>query len=113
MADMRDRLIELIDTETEGHVENMLQPGGTECLADHLLANGVILPPCKVGDTVYDCLRNAYQVAMISAVNKAKHLSIVLKSGLNDSWIVDETDFGKIVYLTREAAEEALREKDE
>ena len=28
--------------------------GGLECqLADYLLAEGVIVPPCKVGDTVY------------------------------------------------------------
>ena len=43
---MRDRLIELIS-----QVQYM---GGLEGqLADHLLANGVIVPPCKVGDKVY------------------------------------------------------------
>lgn len=43
---MRDRLIELIS-----QVQYM---GGLEGkLADHLLAAGVIAPPCKVGDVVY------------------------------------------------------------
>lgn len=40
---MRDRLIELISK-----VQYM--GGLEEKLADHLLANGVIVPPCKVGD---------------------------------------------------------------
>lgn len=42
----RERLIELIS-----QVQYM---GGLEGkLADHLLSNGVIVPPCKVGQTVY------------------------------------------------------------
>ena len=43
---MRDRLIELIS-----QIQYM---GGLESrLAEHLLVNGVIVPPCKVGDTIY------------------------------------------------------------
>lgn len=44
----RDRLIELL--EETGMIE-----GTSRCniVADELLANGVIVPPCKVGDTVY------------------------------------------------------------
>ena len=43
---MRERLVELIS-----QVQYM---SGLECrLADHLLANGVILPPVWVGSTVY------------------------------------------------------------
>ena len=50
----RDRLIELI--------QNALAAYGTEAnadckpqdfIADFVLANGVIVPPCKVGDIVY------------------------------------------------------------
>lgn len=63
---MRDRLVELIKqankkcystTKCEdcSAVDTGDQPD--DCLkyniADHLLANGVIVPPCKVGDTVY------------------------------------------------------------
>jgi hypothetical protein len=39
---MRDRLIELLGDYLYA-----------EQIADHLLANGVVVPPCKVGDTVY------------------------------------------------------------
>ena len=42
---MRDRLIELIH-DSDLSLDSVR-------LADYLLANGVIVPPCKVGDTVY------------------------------------------------------------
>lgn len=42
----RDRLIELLE-------DSMFKELTHERLADHLLANGVIVPPCKVGDKVY------------------------------------------------------------
>lgn len=45
---MRDRLIESIKQGNGGYDFMSL-----ERIADYLLANGVIVPPCKVGDTVY------------------------------------------------------------
>ena len=55
---MRDRLIELLMNSpklpiTVGGRTNgkTYQTAGN--IADHLLANGVIVPPCRVGDTVY------------------------------------------------------------
>ena len=49
----RERLIELIRFGYgKGRAnENVKQV--EETIADYLLANGVIVPPCKVGDTVY------------------------------------------------------------
>lgn len=44
----RERLIELLDQNC-GYSEEQK----AETLADYLLANGVIVPPCKVGDKVY------------------------------------------------------------
>lgn len=51
---MRDRLIELLlnvdyalDTDGRGARDS------AEFIADYLLANGVIVPPCKLGDTVW------------------------------------------------------------
>lgn len=40
----KERLIELLADAGLCHYDT---------IADHLLANGVIVPPCKVGDTVY------------------------------------------------------------
>lgn len=44
----RERLVELIIESVRGCARNW-----AEVIADHLLANGVIVPPCKVGDAVY------------------------------------------------------------
>ncbi|MBR5544880.1 MAG: hypothetical protein IKU66_05340 [Clostridia bacterium] len=57
--DMRDRLVELImtadgcDCENTDDCYNDCNVCLCEKLADHLIANGVIVPPCKVGETVY------------------------------------------------------------
>lgn len=59
---MRDRLIELIKQAEKqeclnavcGDIDFLIDsPKGAEFIADYLLANGVIVPPCKVGDIVY------------------------------------------------------------
>ena len=46
---MRDRLVELLDQNC-GYVTEQK----AETLADYLLAKGIIVPPCKVGDTVFE-----------------------------------------------------------
>ena len=54
MTEMRDRLIELI-LKSEILCNTCGENTNTYCaefLADHLIANGAILPPSKVGDTV-------------------------------------------------------------
>ena len=106
----KDRLAELI-----GQVQYM---GGLEGrLADHLLENGVIVPPCKVGDSVFLLTYDEYGIAPIDkgevyavSINEGTNwFSVKYKSGLR----YDHTfnDFGKIVFLTREQAEKALEEK--
>lgn len=46
----RTRLVGLI-SEAEGQVNNDLPT--VEQIADYLLENGVLAPPCKIGDTIY------------------------------------------------------------
>lgn len=48
---MRDRLIELM-RQAENKYLNLLE-FEKDILADYLLKNGVIVPPVKIGDTVY------------------------------------------------------------
>lgn len=48
--EQKERLIELIKSSSQYISED---DGLVERIADHLLANGVIVPPVKVGDTVY------------------------------------------------------------
>ena len=53
---MRDRLIELLNKKYDHFCDQCginKDSHYAESLADYLLENGVIVPPCKVGDTVY------------------------------------------------------------
>ena len=85
---------------------------GIDCgtIADHLLANGVVVLPCKVGDTVYRisqkfCTKTKY-------VQKTKISRITIDD--DGIWLFCECNptakciFGKTVFLTREEAEAAL-----
>lgn len=108
---MRDRLIELIS-----QVQYM---GGLEGkLADYLLAEGVIVLPCKVGQTVY-AVSNYYggewriyecRVDNFTVYEKNIFMSISDREGYNFGANICE--IGKTVFLTREEAEKA-RERSE
>jgi hypothetical protein len=112
---MRDRLIELLDI--------IIQPGEKTLgdIADHLLTNGVIVPPCKVGDTVYYLNTTYHMAPKRNAIYEAKVTRIVTTDlgtwlviqirtdGVGCWEIPDIRDWGKTVFLTREEAEQALK----
>ena len=120
---MRDRLIELQKQAklicSETNCKDCVGYGqGWHCfhhlLADHLLANGVIVPPCKVGDTVYYLDEECYYVCEYKVVG----LTLSDEHGpyffLGNHLVefldpFDENDLGKTVFLTREEAEQALK----
>lgn len=120
---MKDRLKELLN-ECRG-IEGI----GTDLIekqADHLLANGVIVPPCKVGDMVY--MPWQYNEVQSIACLKVTIISNILGFGwsvgtdfdTDDEGYAEKykcgrfefADFGKTVFLTREEAETALRNKE-
>jgi hypothetical protein len=113
----RERLIELLNgvLSTEDDTP-------TETVADYLLANGVIVPPCKVGDWIW-YIRN-------DKVNKAKIEESVYSASkhgyFSDDWRFHAYNFskkeeitfwkdniGKTVFLTKSQAEEALKNEQE
>ena len=55
--DIRDRLANLL-YEADGQVNNDIP--SLEMIADYLIANGVIVPPCKVGTTLYFLYDNTF-----------------------------------------------------
>ena len=88
-------------------------------LADHLLANGVIVPPCKVGDKVYMATPNGNIRETIIIEINTEQSRYETKINISGVYEVDElpfftqilTDnFGKTVFLTKEEAEEKLNE---
>ena len=128
---MRERLIALLEkfkydcllSCKDGFitVKNDCDACVMEQLADYLLANGVIVPPCLVGDKVFYineiCDENANEYLDIS-VGEVVSFSMQ-KEGLwaycryEDGltyWHLVVDDFGKTVFLTKEEAEAKLKE---
>ncbi len=124
---MRDRLIELIwevPFVCDGNEPFMRGVAGE--IADHLLANGVIVPPVSiVGQTVY--IPWAYggtkgvaffEVTHIITDNNKSYIRTNFETDDEGFWEMynggqfDFEDFGKTVFLTREEAEKALAERD-
>ena len=120
---MRDRLVEILSKVPYGvSVGAKFQRYFCEKVADHLLENGVIVPPCKVGDIVYAVSLNTE--TNIVAVHRGYIGSIDIRSTGNYLFICHEgfddepyfknicgkfEDFGKTVFLTREEAKRALK----
>ena len=112
---MRDRLIELISksgcVETWNHyTDDYKEPNPIDELADYLLANGVIVPPCKVGDILYLPIEHrviAYEVSKIKYDGDLLKIVTHNKlSGLQRTiWAMD---VGATIFLSREEAEKAL-----
>ena len=87
----RERLIDLI-REAKKHTKNMI-------FADYLLEHGIIVLPCKAGDTLY----------CESAIKG--HITYLKAPDLE--WIFENREiFGKEIFLNREEAERALKERE-
>ena len=91
-------------------------------LADYLLENGVIVPPVKIGDTVYtNCSMQGWYLRSKDRPYKAKVVYMGINGTKNYMNVVYEKgeymlsfDFdkiGKTVFLTREEAKKALAER--
>ena len=115
---MRDRLIELqIKAYNEWSNNTNLGISVAEFVADHLLANGVIVPPCKVGDWVYyPWIYDGQCGIAFSKVIYVNGLPIAVvedwESDMPMPICFNTDDFGKTVFLTKEQAEQALKERD-
>lgn len=117
---MRDRLVELIYAANEKFDEtDCTDEEAVELLADHLLVNGVIVPPCKVGDTVYwlnfynhlMLYRDKYYEAEVVriVVTRFGVFCVIRVRGEHATYEIPDVEFGKNVFLTREEAERALK----
>ena len=103
---MRDGLIELLNKSFKEQYEKrgLLTAVHT---VDYLIANGAILLPCKVGDKVYAW----YFDEILSYVVTNYEIDSIATDGINTMLFGPEC-IGKTVFLTKEDAEKALKEKD-
>ncbi len=125
---MRDRLIEILKRFCTDDCKITHQCGYcdfgdlTVCpsaVADHLLANGVIVPPCKVGQTVYEIqpIRKRVQEYEVTTIKYNGHywwFTWILKDRKGIYGNIEgfsSHQIGKTVFLTKEEAEKALAER--
>ena len=115
----RERLIELM-TKAENSELSLLE-FEKKILADYLLAHGVIVPPVKVGQTVYYIYDGFIEPCTVKVIFLAEFKD---EDG-NDSYSAEIffdredcpyvsaeiyfTEIGKTVFLTKEDAEKALK----
>ena len=99
-----------------GAVDCLGKGGTLNCskLADYLLANGVIVLPCKVGDIVYEVFMNhltpfIQETTVEKIIITSKGLRIKLSR--NSVYETSISALGKTIFLTKEEAEKALEER--
>ena len=117
----RDRLIELLVNFNpyKDPIRQMADRMIIEKIADFLLANGVIVPPCKVGDMVYEIqpireMVQAYEITTIMYNGHYWWFTWILKDrkgiyGNVEGFSSHQT--GKTIFLTKEEAEAELRKR--
>ncbi len=84
-----------------------------EILADTLLENGVVVPPCKIGDTIYNIYFNDDKKAYAIEEFVAEEVSserVIVDNGACEIGI---EEFGEYAFLSREEAEKALAERSD
>ena len=131
---MRDRLIELLqDIEHQPEKTCPKQGTGEECgdcqykletekwcdlyarKADYLIAKGVIVPPCKVGDIVYEICFGKLSEQKIIKKSKVTAIKITDKITITLDHVTNlcDADIGRWLFVGEDAkkrAEQALKE---
>lgn len=115
----REKLKEILENhcavaECKAYSQDCTAADCASCLADHILADGWLRPPCKVGQTAYFLIEDT--VAGKKYISPEPIVDVCTKgfytSGHDDSdengdlWLW--SDVGRIVFLAKEEAEEEL-----
>lgn len=83
-----------------------------ERTADYLLANGVNVLPCKVGDMVYwidsECISEGFIITIQMTEDEVSYTALAY---YGEEIEFDDFEIDKTVFLTKEEAEKALEEK--
>lgn len=129
MMNEREKLIELLlQSELEAEELGIFNCHRNEVkagiVADFLLENGVVVPPVKVGDTVYTnvswqgwYLRDKdkpykAKVVYIGINGRKNYVNVVYEK--NDNMLTFTFDeIGNRIFLTREEAEKAIAERSD
>ena len=110
--EMRDRRVELLQeaqykwTYSMDNFENVC--------ADHLIENGVIIPPCKVGQTIYMLFEGEITPLLITRISTIETVGEFSRcydaTGKNVATSFTDNHIGKTMFLTKAEAEQKLKE---
>lgn len=101
-----DYLTNIADRALNDDIEDEIQ-NRQDFYVDKLIANGVIVPPCKVGDKLYFlCGSKVFNLTVEKIVIKEEGMFLVDKA-FNDWYSIEE--LAKTLYLSEEEAEQALK----
>ena len=110
--DMRDKLADLIQDSVNGCARHW-----AEIIADHLIANGVIVPPVSVGQKVwyirgghYNSVNKKPCEIEVTEINKKWHGKILEWGFIANGTRYRFSSIGKTVFLTKKEAEAKLKE---
>lgn len=126
---MREKLKDLLEEANRYAGENYVgkEEDGKYCglMSDYLLSEGVIVPPCKVGQRVYVPWRwngqfgiASVEVQEIAIYDSSNHLMFLIDMESDDEdynqqfggWKIEDS-IGKTVFFTREEAEKSLKRR--
>ena len=105
---MKDKLQSLIDTFFSSiDIDKFYSQNQKEKLADWLRENGVIKPPCNVGDTLFyfDDFYKRVREMQVTGIE----IVVSCKSSRGSRHAYSSSSFGKTLFHTREALEQALK----
>ena len=120
---MKQRLIELIEAKQDAGIYETpgFQPIGSvsnEELADHLLANGAVVPPVPVGGTMWAVSNNVYHPSVEEVVITYIYLrwdgaSVSFTLVTNNVYANSYKDYevGKSIFFTEEEAQREFAER--
>lgn len=140
----RERLVELLNEAAFGvnvhTLADHLSRETIERVAEYLMANNVVVLPCKIGDKAYYVDKGRMRETTVREIYFYTNNSwnMMLEFGCEEecddcpfeswsqsycgewscggeygTWTVDNDDFGKTVFLSKEEAENVLKERKE
>lgn len=122
----KEKLTEIIGNvvvnDKGNRIRDVFHPEFVEKIVENLIKHNTIVPPCKVGDKTFlllEKIRGGHDIVesycvKITDNGYGKYFSMAIDCvEIGNSLEFDLCDFGKTVFLTREEAEAALKEKGE
>lgn len=110
----REKLVELLNKQKGYTLPIWTAPQTIEIMADALIANGVIVPPCKVGDKFYYLGQFAVKGEIKNNFQVFENVVYSIEEFENDLIIYDERGMSygaDCIFSTKGEAEKALAEK--